>query len=67
MLELYRSMGRDVLRLAREKSPMDAAAVARLEALFRLPRTSAKPVKDSGKEPMRRTAPISKTGSQKKR
>ncbi len=67
MLELYRSLGRDVLRLAREKSPMDAAAVARLEALFRVPRASVKPVKESGKDPMRRTAPISKTGAKKKR
>ena len=37
MLELYRLVGRDVLRLAREKSPLEPAAVARLEALFRVP------------------------------
>lgn len=34
VLELYRSVGLDVLRLAREKSNLDAATVARLEALF---------------------------------
>jgi predicted short-subunit dehydrogenase-like oxidoreductase (DUF2520 family) len=33
-LELYRLVGRDVLRLAQEKSNLDPAAVARLEALF---------------------------------
>ena len=34
MLELYRLVGRDVLRLARMKSKLDPAAVGRLEALF---------------------------------
>lgn len=34
MLELYRLVGRDVLRLARMKSPLEPAAAARLEALF---------------------------------
>jgi predicted short-subunit dehydrogenase-like oxidoreductase (DUF2520 family) len=34
LLELYRLIGRDVLRLAREKSNLDADAVKRLEALF---------------------------------
>jgi predicted short-subunit dehydrogenase-like oxidoreductase (DUF2520 family) len=34
LLELYRLVGRDVLRLAQEKSNLDPAAVARLEALF---------------------------------
>jgi predicted short-subunit dehydrogenase-like oxidoreductase (DUF2520 family) len=33
-LELYRLVGRDVLRLAREKSNLAPAVVARLEALF---------------------------------
>ncbi|HEY2900842.1 MAG TPA: DUF2520 domain-containing protein [Polyangia bacterium] len=32
--ELYRLIGRDVLRLARLKSPLEPAAVARLETLF---------------------------------
>ncbi len=34
MLELYRLVGRDVLRLARMKSKLDPAAVARLATLF---------------------------------
>jgi predicted short-subunit dehydrogenase-like oxidoreductase (DUF2520 family) len=34
LVELYRLVGRDVLRLAREKSKLDPAAAARLEALF---------------------------------
>jgi predicted short-subunit dehydrogenase-like oxidoreductase (DUF2520 family) len=34
LLELYRLVGLDVLRLAREKSNLDAATVGRLEALF---------------------------------
>jgi predicted short-subunit dehydrogenase-like oxidoreductase (DUF2520 family) len=34
MLELYRLLGRDVLRLARLKRPLDPAAAGRLEALF---------------------------------
>ncbi|HEX3698237.1 MAG TPA: DUF2520 domain-containing protein [Polyangia bacterium] len=34
MLDLYRLIGRDVLRLARLKSPLEPAAVARLETLF---------------------------------
>jgi len=34
MLELYRLVGRDVLRLARMKSKLDPTAVGRLEALF---------------------------------
>jgi predicted short-subunit dehydrogenase-like oxidoreductase (DUF2520 family) len=34
LLELYRLLGRDVLRLAREKSNLDADAVTRLEGLF---------------------------------
>ncbi|HVY38538.1 MAG TPA: Rossmann-like and DUF2520 domain-containing protein [Polyangia bacterium] len=35
MLELYKLVGRDVLRLAKEKSDMDAARAAKLEALFK--------------------------------
>jgi predicted short-subunit dehydrogenase-like oxidoreductase (DUF2520 family) len=34
LLELYRLVGRDVLRLAREKSELDPARAARLDALF---------------------------------
>src|SRR5262249_1932269 len=34
LLELYKLVGLDVLRLAQEKSHLDAATVARLEALF---------------------------------
>jgi len=44
MLDLYRRVGRDVLRLAREKAPLPPATVARLEALFRGP---PEPVKES--------------------
>ena len=46
MLDLYRRLGRDVLRLAREKSALEPAVAARLEALFQ-------PVKDSGEEPIK--------------
>ena len=38
MLELYRLIGRDVLRLAREKSNLDPETVKRLESLFGAPR-----------------------------
>ncbi len=38
LLELYRLIGRDVLRLAREKSNLDADVVKRLEGLFGAPR-----------------------------
>ena len=34
LLALYRLVGRDVLRLAREKAKLDPANAARLEALF---------------------------------
>ena len=34
LLALYRLVGRDVLRLAREKTKLEAAAAARLDALF---------------------------------
>jgi predicted short-subunit dehydrogenase-like oxidoreductase (DUF2520 family) len=34
LIELYRLVGRDVLRLAREKTKLDPASAARLEALF---------------------------------
>jgi predicted short-subunit dehydrogenase-like oxidoreductase (DUF2520 family) len=34
LVALYRLLGRDVLRLAREKADLDPAAAARLEALF---------------------------------
>jgi predicted short-subunit dehydrogenase-like oxidoreductase (DUF2520 family) len=34
LVELYRLVGRDVLRLAREKAHLDPAGAARLEALF---------------------------------
>ena len=34
LLPLYRLVGRDVLRLAREKGAMDAVQAARIEALF---------------------------------
>jgi predicted short-subunit dehydrogenase-like oxidoreductase (DUF2520 family) len=34
MLELYKLMGREVLRIALSKGPLDADAVARLEGLF---------------------------------
>ena len=34
LVELYRLVGRDVLRLARQKSKIDPASAARLEALF---------------------------------
>ncbi|HET6147358.1 MAG TPA: DUF2520 domain-containing protein [Polyangia bacterium] len=35
MLDLYRLIGRDVLRLAQEKSALEPATVGRLESLFR--------------------------------
>jgi predicted short-subunit dehydrogenase-like oxidoreductase (DUF2520 family) len=38
MLDLYRLVGRDVLRLARVKSNLDAETVKRLEGLFGAPR-----------------------------
>jgi len=34
VVDLYRVLGRDVLRIALDKSPLDADVVARLEALF---------------------------------
>jgi len=34
ILPLYRLVGKDVLRLAREKSGLDEAKAARLDALF---------------------------------
>ncbi|HEX4405999.1 MAG TPA: DUF2520 domain-containing protein [Polyangia bacterium] len=37
-LDLYRLLGRDVLRLARDKSNLDADTVERLEGLFATPR-----------------------------
>lgn len=37
VVELYRLLGRDVLRLAREKSALDAATVERLEGLLGAP------------------------------
>jgi predicted short-subunit dehydrogenase-like oxidoreductase (DUF2520 family) len=40
LLELYRLVGRDVLRLAREKSKLEPQTVERLEALFGAPRGS---------------------------
>jgi predicted short-subunit dehydrogenase-like oxidoreductase (DUF2520 family) len=40
LLELYRLVGRDVLRLAREKSNLDPDTVKRLESLFGAPRPS---------------------------
>jgi predicted short-subunit dehydrogenase-like oxidoreductase (DUF2520 family) len=39
LLELYRLVGRDILRLAREKGKLEADAVKRLEALFGAPRS----------------------------
>jgi predicted short-subunit dehydrogenase-like oxidoreductase (DUF2520 family) len=46
MLELYKLVGRDVLRLAKEKSEMDAAQAAKLETLFKgeaTPASNGKP------------------------
>ncbi len=46
LLELYKLVGRDVLRLAKEKANVDAAQAARLEALFKgapAPGTNGKP------------------------
>jgi predicted short-subunit dehydrogenase-like oxidoreductase (DUF2520 family) len=40
LLELYRLVGRDVLRLAREKSNLPPETVKRLEALFGAPRAA---------------------------
>jgi predicted short-subunit dehydrogenase-like oxidoreductase (DUF2520 family) len=46
MLELYRLMGRDVLRLARMKSKLDPAAIGRLEGLFAGGETNGKAALD---------------------
>ncbi len=43
LVELYRLVGRDVLRLAREKSKLDPASAARLEALFGTARLADEP------------------------
>jgi predicted short-subunit dehydrogenase-like oxidoreductase (DUF2520 family) len=51
MLDLYRRLGRDVLRLAREKSELEPATVARLESLF--DNAPAEPVKEPAEEPMK--------------
>jgi predicted short-subunit dehydrogenase-like oxidoreductase (DUF2520 family) len=48
MLELYRLVGRDVLRLASEKSPLEPSTVARLETLFQT-RQSASDTAADGK------------------
>jgi predicted short-subunit dehydrogenase-like oxidoreductase (DUF2520 family) len=57
MLDLYRLVGRDVLRLAREKSALEPAIVSRLEALFRAREaaggTNGDGVSGSGKEATR--------------
>ena len=50
VIELYRLVGRDVLRLAREKSKMDPASAARLEALFSGPAPTA-PAGACGRDP----------------
>jgi predicted short-subunit dehydrogenase-like oxidoreductase (DUF2520 family) len=42
MLDLYRLVGRDVLRLASQKRDLEAATVARLEALFQTDRSAPK-------------------------
>jgi predicted short-subunit dehydrogenase-like oxidoreductase (DUF2520 family) len=41
MLDLYRLVGRDVMRIAREKSPLEPATVARFESLFQVRRSSS--------------------------
>jgi predicted short-subunit dehydrogenase-like oxidoreductase (DUF2520 family) len=51
MLDLYRRLGRDVLRLAREKSAMEPQTVTRLQALFS---DSPDPVKDPPRNPMKK-------------
>jgi len=50
-LDLYRRLGRDVLRLAQQKSALEPAAVARLEALLRDAPEGA--VKDPAETPMK--------------
>jgi predicted short-subunit dehydrogenase-like oxidoreductase (DUF2520 family) len=49
-LDLYRRLGRDVLRLAQEKSAMEPATVARLQDLFS---DTPDPVKDPHEDPMK--------------
>jgi len=44
MLDLYRLVGRDVLRLATEKSTLEAGTVARLETLFQSRRSAGAPL-----------------------
>lgn len=51
MLDLYRRLGRDVLRLAREKSAMEPATVARLQALLS---DAPDPVKTPPKDPIKK-------------
>jgi predicted short-subunit dehydrogenase-like oxidoreductase (DUF2520 family) len=55
VLDLYRLLGREVLRLAGEKSELEPAKVARLESLFRAPGapsgTNGGRVPESAKEP----------------
>ena len=47
MLDLYRLVGRDVLRLATEKSTLEAATVARLAALFQSRRSAGAPAAEA--------------------
>ena len=49
LVELYRLVGRDVLRLAREKAKLDPASAARLEALFSGAAPAAPADPDSGR------------------
>jgi predicted short-subunit dehydrogenase-like oxidoreductase (DUF2520 family) len=51
LLELYRLVGRDVLRLAREKASMDPSSAARLEALFSGAAPAAPAVANGGRKP----------------
>jgi predicted short-subunit dehydrogenase-like oxidoreductase (DUF2520 family) len=51
LLELYRLVGRDVLRLAREKSALEPASAARLEALFSGAAPSAPSGANGGRKP----------------
>jgi hypothetical protein len=48
LLALYRLLGKDVLRLAREKSVLDPSRAARLDALFSEPRGTSSPPEPSG-------------------
>jgi predicted short-subunit dehydrogenase-like oxidoreductase (DUF2520 family) len=72
LLDLYRRLGQDVLRVAREKSTLESVTVTRLESLFRTGvgatgGTSGAGVPESAKEPTRTPRDGGHDGTKKKR